>query len=506
MNLGWSDGGQHGLRATNDDRAAVVRILDIARDEGRLDNVEHARRVDAVQAAKTRGELVALTADLPDRRGEHWWFDPARVRGDDRERAVHWLAEGSAQGRLTTAEFERRSAALPGVGTYAQLRSLLRGLPGWPGADDNDLLAGTADRETAQARLTEAVVDGRVTQIEHPGLEADINQARRLRDLNVLLADLDARASDQQRHDAAAELAAAQRDGRLDGTEHASRIVRAQEAGTAADLAHLTADLHGTARRLSQAERDDVARRLKRALDEGRLDLPEYESRLRTAYAAASIAETAPLFADLTDPPRPARRGPLDRVFDRFVFSSALLPAPTNWRQRLFPKPAWKILTVAALLACCLGTTWHAALLVVGTLLLIYLLFIYEDMVDGGSEGGEKRQQAALDEVGAALRGHDLSIRDVTVYKSAPKVSDVTVAIKFESDPDTVPPSIIEEAVRLLWLSRLYPLKSINIRSAGETETYTRSRLTVELDRARREWLRRSYGPRPYGPLPPTST
>ncbi|SBT47421.1 DUF1707 SHOCT-like domain-containing protein [Micromonospora narathiwatensis] len=506
MNLGWSDDGQHGLRATNDDRAAVVRILDIGRDEGRLDSVEHARRVDAVQAAKTRGELVALTLDLPDRRGEHWWFDPARVRGDDRERAVRWLAEGAAQGRLTAAEVERRSAALPGVGTYAELRALLRGLPGWPGTDDNDLLAGTADRDAALARLTEAVVDGRVEPAEHPGLEADIGQARRLRDLRALLADLAARASDQQRHDAAAELAAAHHDGRLDGTEHANRTARTQHVAMTADLAQLTGDLHGDARRLSQAERDDVARRLKRALDEGRLDLPEYESRLRTAYAAGSIADTAPLFADLVDPPRPARRGPLDRAFDRLLFNSALLPAPTRWWQRLFPKPAWKILTVGALLTCCLGVTWHGGVLFLGVPLLVFLIFVYEEMFYGGSDNAEKRQQAVFDELGSALRRYDPSIRAARVSKFAVNVSEVTVAVRFDNDRDTVPPLIIDEAVRLFWLSRLYPLKTINIYSSCHTEPYLRGRWTVQLDRAVSERLRRRYGPRPYGPLPPPAT
>jgi len=59
--------------------------------------------------------------------------------------------------------------------------------------------------------------------IEQPGLEVGIDQARRVRDLEVLLADLAARVSDEQRYDVAAELAV-HRDGRLDVTEHSSRI------------------------------------------------------------------------------------------------------------------------------------------------------------------------------------------------------------------------------------------------------------------------------------------
>ncbi|MEU8264409.1 DUF1707 domain-containing protein [Micromonospora sp. NPDC048999] len=505
MNLGWSDGGQDDLRATNGDRAAVVRILDIARDEGRLDSVEHARRVDAVQAAKTRGELVALTADLPDRRGEHWWFDPARVRGDDRERAVHWLAEGAAQGRLTATEVEQRSAALSTVGTYAELRSLLRGLPGWPGADGRDLLAGTADRDAALARLTEAVVDGRVKPTERPGLEADISQARRVRDLEALLADLARRISDQERHGTAAELAVAHHDGRLDRTEHASRIVQTQEAVTAADLAQLTGDLHGTARRPSQAERDDIAGRLKRALDEGRLDLTEYESRLQTAYAAATVAETAPLLADLADPPRPAWRGPLDRAFDKIVFNSALLSAPRGWRQRLFSKPAWKIFVVGTLLAwVCSGVAGNLVVFMFGIPALFWLFVLSTVMFDSGcSKIAGGREQVVIADLRSALRRHDPSIRQVKIEDGD---RTVTVAIRFENDRDTVPPPIIDEAVRLFWLSRLYPLKRIEIHSVCDTKPYERGSWTVRLDRATRQRLRHRYGPRPYGPLPPSVT
>jgi hypothetical protein len=499
VQLGWSDSGQGRLRATNADRAAVVRILDIGQDEGRLDSVEHARRRDAAQAAKVRGELAALTADLPDRRGVREWIDPARVRGGDRERAVGWLAEGAAQGRLTAAEVERRAAALSGVSTYAELRPLLRGLPGWPGAEDKELLAGTADREAALTRLTEALIDGRVRPAEHPGLEADIGQARRVGDLEALLADLAARLSDQKRHDAVAKLTAAHRDGRLDVTEHTSRIARTQEAATAADLAQLTRDLHGNVRRLSQAERDDIAGRLKRALDEGRLDLAEYESRLQTAYAAATIAETAPLFADLVDPPRPPRRGPLDRIFDRVVANSALLPAPRHWWQRLFPKPAWKVLNVGTLLIYVyLCVPWDATegTFIWGTLALFFLLGVYQFMALLTAEltGGtiEERQRAVIDDLQSRLRRHhNASIRAVEI-----EYEDGTAKVVIKNSSDRVPAPIIEEAVRLLWLSRLYPLHTIYL--------YSHSLLSKKVRlRRERKRLRHRYGPRPYGPQPP---
>ncbi|MEJ3742618.1 DUF1707 domain-containing protein [Actinomycetes bacterium KLBMP 9797] len=53
MNLGWSDGGRGELRASDADRDEVRGLLQIARDEGRLDEPEYGRRVDAVQPAAT---------------------------------------------------------------------------------------------------------------------------------------------------------------------------------------------------------------------------------------------------------------------------------------------------------------------------------------------------------------------------------------------------------------------------------------------------------------------
>src|SRR5947207_247141 len=195
MNLGWSDGGQSGLRATNEDREQVLRLLEMAQAEGRLDAVGYAGRADAVRVAKTRGDLAALAADLPNRRHVSDWIDRVRVRGDDRERAVRWLADGLTHGRLAVTEYERRVAALSEVGTYDQLWRVLDGLPGWPGADEKRLLAGTADRAAAVARLAEAVRDGRVAPADSPMLEADIGEIRRVSDLDALLAGIAARAS-----------------------------------------------------------------------------------------------------------------------------------------------------------------------------------------------------------------------------------------------------------------------------------------------------------------------
>jgi DUF1707 SHOCT-like domain len=62
MTAGSGDGS---IRAGNADREKVVVQLNAAFAEGRLDVGELDERVAAAYAAKTLGELVPLTADLP---------------------------------------------------------------------------------------------------------------------------------------------------------------------------------------------------------------------------------------------------------------------------------------------------------------------------------------------------------------------------------------------------------------------------------------------------------
>jgi Domain of unknown function (DUF1707) len=57
--------GDGSMRAANADRERVVAQLNDAFTEGRLDVGELDERVAAAYAAKTLGELVPLTADLP---------------------------------------------------------------------------------------------------------------------------------------------------------------------------------------------------------------------------------------------------------------------------------------------------------------------------------------------------------------------------------------------------------------------------------------------------------
>lgn len=61
------------------------------------------------------------------------------------------------------------------------------------------------------------------------------------------------------------------------------------------------------AMRASDADRVEVADRLRVALDDGRLDVHEYDRRLRDAYAAATYAELDRVTADLPAPAGPSR-------------------------------------------------------------------------------------------------------------------------------------------------------------------------------------------------------
>jgi hypothetical protein len=68
--------------------------------------------------------------------------------------------------------------------------------------------------------------------------------------------------------------------------------------------------------RAADADRQAVADQLKAALDEGRLDLHEYDERLQQAYAAKTYGELHPLLSDLPAAalPVPAQRRPSGSV------------------------------------------------------------------------------------------------------------------------------------------------------------------------------------------------
>ena len=54
------------VRASQAEREGVVERLRVHAGDGRLDIAELERRIEAAYAAKTRGELAELLADLPE--------------------------------------------------------------------------------------------------------------------------------------------------------------------------------------------------------------------------------------------------------------------------------------------------------------------------------------------------------------------------------------------------------------------------------------------------------
>ena len=78
-----------GLRASQQERDRMVALLNRHAGEGRLDLDELEQRVEAALGARTRGELAALSADLPDLERAH-----------RRRRRVRVVALGSFAGAL----------------------------------------------------------------------------------------------------------------------------------------------------------------------------------------------------------------------------------------------------------------------------------------------------------------------------------------------------------------------------------------------------------------------
>lgn len=495
MNLGWSDGGHGRLRASDADRDEVRQLLGVARDEGRLDEVEYDQRVGAVRAAKTRADLVRVTGDLPDREGVRDWAPRMRVRGADREDGGRWLAEAAAEGRLSDEEYQGRLLALSTVATYEDLAILLDGVRGAPGTARSDWLAGSADREAALAALAAAAGDGRVAPVEAPALEADVRRARRIADLDALLAALERRVSDQERQATVDALAGAHHEGQLGVAEYAARAGQAREAARDADLAPLVADLRGGARRLTESDRQAATATLTRALEEGRLDLAEFDERVRAVHAAASMADIGPLLADLASPPRPARRGWTDALFDLVVANSALISAP---RRRIVTL-AWKAATGGTVLGYAYFVAREPLIALVACWpVLLGMLFAQRVLARALAGPAKRRQQAVVDELRRRVnrllpkkrRGAERIELDYPFHVGVARIEFPNRWV--------APSDAREEVVKLLWLSRLYPLREIWF--AEPYAMVVRDR--VRLKGAEAQRLRHRYGPRPYGPFP----
>lgn len=64
----------------------------------------------------------------------------------------------------------------------------------------------------------------------------------------------------------------------------------------------VSGDIERAGMRASDADREAVAERLRHAVDEGRLDLSDYDERLRDTYASRTYGELATITADLPAP------------------------------------------------------------------------------------------------------------------------------------------------------------------------------------------------------------
>ncbi|MFI6689251.1 DUF1707 domain-containing protein [Streptomyces sp. NPDC050485] len=91
------------LRASDRDRDRVVEILQIAAGDGRITVAELDERLDAALAARTIGDLAALTADLPLEGMPPQAKDLVRIdqRFGDVTRVGRWLVPRRMEIRMT---------------------------------------------------------------------------------------------------------------------------------------------------------------------------------------------------------------------------------------------------------------------------------------------------------------------------------------------------------------------------------------------------------------------
>jgi hypothetical protein len=100
------------VRASDAEREAAVERLRVATVEGRLTLTELTERTEAAYTATTRGDLVSITADLPEVSGPPAVPTPSTAR-DDREWVVAVMGDSKRQGRWRV---ERPLAAVAVMG------------------------------------------------------------------------------------------------------------------------------------------------------------------------------------------------------------------------------------------------------------------------------------------------------------------------------------------------------------------------------------------------------
>ena len=100
--------------------------------------------------------------------------------------------------------------------------------------------------------------------------------------------------------------------------------------------------------RVSDAERQEVADRLQSALNEGRLELVEYDERLQSAYQAKTYRELEALTADLPGPAAPAR-SQLAPAAHRTTAVEGTPAEPSRRRRSSIPPIAFALILLAGL-------------------------------------------------------------------------------------------------------------------------------------------------------------
>ncbi len=104
------------MRASDDDRERVARVLHAAASEGRLTLDELQERLDTVYAARTYGELEPVLADLPDT-GTPLVASPRRVseEPEDTRVVVGFLSGPSRRGSWLVPRTQIAVAVMGGV-------------------------------------------------------------------------------------------------------------------------------------------------------------------------------------------------------------------------------------------------------------------------------------------------------------------------------------------------------------------------------------------------------
>ena len=143
-------GAEPDLRASHQDRDRVVEILRVAAGDGRLTAAELDERLGAALAARTNGELAALTADLPEAAGQ---VGGIAARAKDVVRLDYQGGNATRRGRWVVPQ-----------------RMEIRAVGGTVKLDFTDaVITGPVLQIQAEVR------GGRLVLVTKPGIEVDVD-------------------------------------------------------------------------------------------------------------------------------------------------------------------------------------------------------------------------------------------------------------------------------------------------------------------------------------------